>query len=183
MGILWLQLYWGRVKGLYSRISVSHLRATPSLTCFLCYLFHCWRFVWPSQEQPPTCPVSSHSDTGARPTGPAPLMATRSPGAQQSEFSPFSQWCRSTSIFCKCCSILWTLMGLWLRCLRFVLRLFTKWLITIVFIYRVDIVCFYWVYLHAGWTGMETISLETGETATLPPVCRGTTTTESEKFK
>merc|ERR1712210_111450 len=74
-------------------------------------------FVRPSQEQPPTCPVSSHSDTGARPTGPAPLMATRSPGVQ--------------------------------------LR----------------------------WTGMETISLETGETATLPPVCRGTTTTESEKFK
>ena len=37
--------------------------------------------------------------------------------------------------------------------------------------------------LFAGWTGMETISLETGETATLPPVCRETTTTESEKFK
>ena len=37
--------------------------------------------------------------------------------------------------------------------------------------------------LFAGWTDMETISLETGETATLPPVCRGTTTTESAKFK
>ena len=37
--------------------------------------------------------MSSHSDTGARPTGPAPLMATRNPGVQQSEFSPFSQWC------------------------------------------------------------------------------------------
>jgi len=30
---------------------------------------------------------------------------------------------------------------------------------------------------------METISLETGETATLPPVCRGMTTTENLKSK
>jgi len=75
------------------------------------------RFVRPSQERPPTCLASSHSGTGARPTGPAPLMETRSLGAQQ------------------------------------------------------------------RWTGLETISLETGETATLPPVCRGMTTTENLKSK
>jgi len=75
------------------------------------------RFVRPSQERLPTCLASSHSGTGARPTGPAPLMETRSLGAQQ------------------------------------------------------------------RWTGLETISLETGETATLLPVCRGTTTTENLKSK
>ena len=51
----------------------------------------------------------------------------------------------------------------------------------------------YSIYLHggqallmiefSGWTGLETISLETGETATLPPVCRGMTTTENLKSK
>merc|ERR1712037_946048 len=75
------------------------------------------RFVRPSQERPPTCLASSHSGTGARPTGPAPLMETRSLGAQQ------------------------------------------------------------------RWTGLETINLETGETATLLPVCRGMTTTENLKSK
>jgi len=75
------------------------------------------RFVRPNQERPPTCLASSHSATGARPTGPAPLMETRSLGAQQ------------------------------------------------------------------RWTGLETINLETGETATLLPVCRGMTTTENLKSK
>ena len=50
-----------------------------------------------------------------------------------------------------------------------------------VFISRVDRHLI--ITLFAGWTDMETISLETGEIATLPPVCRGTTTTESAKFK
>jgi len=75
------------------------------------------RCVRPSQERRPTCLVSSHSATGARPTGPAPLMETRSLGAQQ------------------------------------------------------------------RWTGLETISLETGGTATLLPVCRGMTKTENLKSK
>jgi len=75
------------------------------------------RCVRPSQERRPTCLASSHSATGVRPTGPAPLMETRSLGAQQ------------------------------------------------------------------RWTGLETISLETGGTATLLPVCRGMTKTENLKSK
>ena len=54
------------------------------VTSTLCTLI---RFVWPSQERRRTCLASSHSATGARPTGLAPPMATRSLGAQQSESS------------------------------------------------------------------------------------------------
>ena len=57
------------------------------VTTTLCTLI---RFVWPSQERRRTCLASSHSATGARPTGLAPPMATRSLGAQQSESSSSS---------------------------------------------------------------------------------------------
>ena len=69
-------------------------------------------------------------------------------------------------------------MGLWLRCLRFIYKVIDYYCV-----YLQGGHCMFLLGLFAGWTGMETISLETGETATLPPVCRETTTTESEKFK
>ena len=125
------------------------------VTTNLCTLI---RFVWPSQERRPTCLASSRSATGARPTGLAPPMATRSLGAQQSEL--FS--CVTSLLYA---SMVTTDNQL----LLFVIITFAD-----IFQKHTS------VSFCPGLTGTEITSWETGATVTLPLVCRGTTTTKTQ---